>query len=51
MLDDAYDMLQTAGRLEKIGVDDITRKALRIEDRPDEHSVEDPDEIAAILGL
>lgn len=51
MLEDAYDMLRTVGTLQKIDVDDLTRKALRIEDRPDEHSVEDPDEIAAILGL
>jgi len=52
MLEEAHELLESAGRLEPAPVSDLALKALRLEDRPDEDArVEDADRIAAILGL
>jgi hypothetical protein len=51
MLEHAHDTLQAFGRLDDLPVDELTLKTLAIEDRPDPQSIEDPEAIAAALGL
>ncbi len=51
MLEDAHNLLQAFGQLDALPADDLTVHTLGIEDRPDLRSIEDPDAIAAALGL
>jgi hypothetical protein len=52
MLEDAHDLLQGLGALEPLHLDELARKTLALEDRPDaEPTVEDPEQIAALLDL
>jgi hypothetical protein len=52
MLEEAHDMLESLGERDPEPLSKISRKALRLEDRPDEGTrVEDAERIAAILDL
>jgi hypothetical protein len=51
MLEHAHNTLQAIGQLDDLPVDELTLKTLAIEDRPDPQSIEDPEAIAAALGL
>jgi hypothetical protein len=50
MLEESHDLLQGAGQLEAIPLDDLALKTLALEDRPT-GAVEDAARIAAILDL
>jgi hypothetical protein len=52
MLEDSHDLLEGLRALELLEIDELTRKSLMLEDRPDhERTVEDPEQITAILEL
>ena len=51
MLEAAHDILLGLGKLDGLPVDDLTVKTLAVEDRPDAESIEDPQQIAELLGL
>ncbi len=51
MLEDSYALLESVGRLEPLPIDELTYKTRAVEDTPDEESIEDYDQIAAILAL
>jgi hypothetical protein len=44
-------MLLASGQLEHLSVDELTMKTLTVEDRRAPESIEDPQAIAAALGL
>lgn len=50
MLEESHDLLESVTALEPSPLDDLTRKALALEDRPG-RSVEDPEQIIATLDL
>lgn len=51
MLEESHDLLEGFGGPQPEPASRLTRKALRLEDRPDpETRVEDPDQIAKLLG-
>jgi hypothetical protein len=51
MLEEAHDLLLAVGTTAPLTVDELTLKTRAIEDRPEAHSVEDPAQIDALLGL
>ncbi len=52
MLEESHDLLQALSGPDPFPIDDLTRRTLAMEDRPDpQASVEDPEQIAAVLGL
>jgi hypothetical protein len=51
MLEESHEALLALGDLEALPVDELTVKTLAAEDRPDAQSIEDPAQIAALLGL
>jgi hypothetical protein len=51
MLETSHNALLAAGQLRSLPVDELTLKTLAVEDRPAAESIEDPEAIAAALGL
>lgn len=51
MLEADHNLVARIAQSAAMPTDGLTRKALAIEDRPDEESITDPAAIAAILGL